>query len=634
MATKYTAAGHTATAATGVLNVGVRGTVAAQKALAPDPSCQPCPDCGGLQCLCRPRFFAGQLLSEQDLNRLDQYMVEKSKLHNRHLFGSGVVCGLEVKCAPCASGHVTVTPGYALSSCGEDIVVCKQDSVDICALIKRCRTDLESDCRPYAGHDPCEDAIEDWILAVRYAESPSRGITPLTGAGQGCGCSCGSGCSGGSCSCGGGSAANCGCGGSGGICSCGSAKGLADPAPLRTPRANRGAPPSCEPTLTCETYRYDVFRSPETQDKVVSDNPRHAFSGMFAQFEGDMMARIACCVRRLEDAFPTLPGNIANITLAQRQSWYQWACRARAAVAAFLIEAGGTDCMALAQVQTIGVPNPNAPLPAFKAELQWFWAQMIQILLHEVQECICSNALPQCPPAGDPRVPLALVRVRKKDCQVVSICNWTPLRHHVLTFPTIRYWFAFLPVWHQLRDWIHNLCCTFEGFDFGVRDVQVAPGFVTKKMAAQPTGAAGVAQPDMMDAMRNFAADNPARADAGLAEAIFARASESGGMFTLSEFNSAMRGKSSSPQIDPELIGTKRDAAIAAAAQSPQAGVLGAMLSGASPLFSMISGAGALGGSGNSDVAALKAMVAKQSKEIASLRTAVNRMDKRTGGPK
>ena len=60
-----------------------------------------CPACGGLQCLCRPRFFAGQLLTEEDLNRLDHYIVEKNKLHNRYLHGWGVVCGLEVVCHPC-----------------------------------------------------------------------------------------------------------------------------------------------------------------------------------------------------------------------------------------------------------------------------------------------------------------------------------------------------------------------------------------------------------------------------------------------------------------------------------------------------------------------------------------------------
>src|SRR3954453_19853802 len=103
-----------------ITNYGQAQGLKERKPLPADPSCQPCPDCGGLECLCRPRFFAGQLLTEQDLNRLDHYITEKHKLHNRHLWGSGVVCGLEVRCAPCDE-LVTVTDGYALSPCVEDI---------------------------------------------------------------------------------------------------------------------------------------------------------------------------------------------------------------------------------------------------------------------------------------------------------------------------------------------------------------------------------------------------------------------------------------------------------------------------------------------------------------------------------
>src|SRR5262245_14797564 len=88
-----------------------------------------CPACGGLGCLCRPRFFAGQLLTEEDLNRLDHYIVEKNKLRNRYLHGWGVVCGLEVVCHPC-EGYVTVRSGYALSPCGDDIVVCQDEQVN------------------------------------------------------------------------------------------------------------------------------------------------------------------------------------------------------------------------------------------------------------------------------------------------------------------------------------------------------------------------------------------------------------------------------------------------------------------------------------------------------------------------
>ena len=137
-----------------------------------------CPECGGLECLCRPRFFAGQLLTDEDLNLLDHYIVEKGKLRNRYLQGWGVVCGLEVVCNPCNA--VTVRAGYALGPCGEDIVVCHDQTVDVCSLIKKCR-DTERrrrECEPFgagAQGEDCKDVYEDWVLSVRYEEKPSRG---------------------------------------------------------------------------------------------------------------------------------------------------------------------------------------------------------------------------------------------------------------------------------------------------------------------------------------------------------------------------------------------------------------------------------------------------------------------------
>jgi len=99
----------------------------------------PCPVCKGLECLCRPRFFPGQLLSDEDLNRLQRYITGKNKLHNRYLHGWGVACGLEVVCDPCKPANVVVRSGYALSPCGDDIVLCGDQSVNICELIERCR---------------------------------------------------------------------------------------------------------------------------------------------------------------------------------------------------------------------------------------------------------------------------------------------------------------------------------------------------------------------------------------------------------------------------------------------------------------------------------------------------------------
>jgi hypothetical protein len=71
----------------------------------------------------RPRFFAGQLLTEDDLQALSDYVRDKNRLHNRHFKGDGVVCGLQVTCSPCGDGKVVVHPGHALDCCGNDLVL-------------------------------------------------------------------------------------------------------------------------------------------------------------------------------------------------------------------------------------------------------------------------------------------------------------------------------------------------------------------------------------------------------------------------------------------------------------------------------------------------------------------------------
>jgi hypothetical protein len=100
----------------------------------------------------RPRFFAGQLLTDEDLALLGDYVVAKNRLHNRALWGPGVVCGLDVHCDPCGGGHVIVEPGYAINCCGDDIVVPCPESVDVLALIRDLlKSSLGAECA-----DPCE----------------------------------------------------------------------------------------------------------------------------------------------------------------------------------------------------------------------------------------------------------------------------------------------------------------------------------------------------------------------------------------------------------------------------------------------------------------------------------------------
>ena len=94
-----------------------------------------CPACTGLECLERPRFFAGQLLSEADFNSEIDYVRAKQRLHNRYLHGVGTVCGLEVVCSNC-QGQVIIKPGYAIGPCGNDIIVCEEQQFDVVKAIK------------------------------------------------------------------------------------------------------------------------------------------------------------------------------------------------------------------------------------------------------------------------------------------------------------------------------------------------------------------------------------------------------------------------------------------------------------------------------------------------------------------
>src|SRR5437016_5344886 len=134
----------------------------------------PCPVCGFHECFCRPTFNAGQILSAETLNRTMGYLTAKRRLTNRSMFGWGVVCGLEVACAPCGSDSVSVSPGYALSPCGDDIVVCAADTVPVCKLIRDCRQQERRYvvCEPYQAGDDCMAGEEEWVLAIRYQEMP------------------------------------------------------------------------------------------------------------------------------------------------------------------------------------------------------------------------------------------------------------------------------------------------------------------------------------------------------------------------------------------------------------------------------------------------------------------------------
>jgi hypothetical protein len=110
--------------------------------------------CCDLECLVRPNFFCGQLLTDADLDAAVDWARTRFSLA-RYRHGWGVVCGLDVTCShphgrhdccpdPRTGPTIYVHPGYAIDCCGNDLVVCEPLCVDLSEI---CRP-LDDPCRP------------------------------------------------------------------------------------------------------------------------------------------------------------------------------------------------------------------------------------------------------------------------------------------------------------------------------------------------------------------------------------------------------------------------------------------------------------------------------------------------------
>lgn len=129
---------------------------------------QPCDgkSCG-LNALVRPRFFCGQLLTDQDLSELTAWVLDRRRL-GRYRDGWGAVCGLDVAVDPSAVATVLVQPGYAVSSCGEDVVLATATSLDLTS----CCPDLTSPCATPSGEPPTACVVDVGIAYREVGEDP------------------------------------------------------------------------------------------------------------------------------------------------------------------------------------------------------------------------------------------------------------------------------------------------------------------------------------------------------------------------------------------------------------------------------------------------------------------------------
>ncbi|GLQ89923.1 hypothetical protein [Dyella flagellata] len=439
-----------------------------------------CPACGGLECLCRPRFFAGQLLTDEDLNRLDHYIVAKNRLHNRYLVGTGVACGLEVVCDGCAtqrgSGKVTVKPGYAVSPCGNDIVVCNNVTVDVCALIAQCRPQTDSDCSDLFAEkntatlteNQCDAGSEDWVLAICYTEKPSRGVGALHESANGPSCSCGGSGGSGGCSCGGTTSSTNSCG-----CQSSSANKSATTTPKRTSV-------SCEPTLICEGYSFKAYKI-----------PRNALN---QRSYGALMKRYLCCIKPMLDE---LQGSFGDNRFAEEQL-YGKLSSLRDALAEFIQEQGFYDCELAARLGAVGIPAPLTGANGNETNWQkqadsYAYAMngLSKVAAEIKQKCLCAALLPPCPAqAMADCVPLATITVSTGTCRVSKVCN-VSVRDFLPTWPNIQYWLsAFSTRYGSLFDMLHRylelMCCNTRSWGHGVNIKYEQNGYV---MSAQPATA-------------------------------------------------------------------------------------------------------------------------------------------------
>jgi hypothetical protein len=188
------------------------------------------------------------------------------------------------------------------------------------------------------------------------------------------------------------------------------------------------------------------------------------------------------CFLDLTSQFQNLPSAFDAQSVAQNQpAWSRWCCNVKQALADHFATYGGYDCEAVYNLQAIVCPASNLDAETFFQAIGLAVIELAVTAFEGLVECFCAAALPPCHDAGDPRVPLALINVRRSDCTIVSVCNWTPLRRQVITFVTLRYWLGWIPYGRLIRSLMEAICCNV----LGLRDL---PGQWTAAGQAAATG--------------------------------------------------------------------------------------------------------------------------------------------------
>ncbi len=413
------------------------------------PCC--CPVCTGLQCLDRTRFFAGQLLTEADLNNDQSYWLAKSRLHNRYLFGWGVVCGLQVVCGPCP-GWVTINTGYGLDPCGNDIIVCADQPFNVLKAIQACCTPATPpDCSPLRSATPpnCQDAQQKWCITIQYEEQPTRPVTPLVqkSSTQTGGCGCGGsskGTGGGGCGCGGGKQSTS-SGTSTTACCC------------STTPTRASTTPGCEPTRILEGFKLGICPAPpEPANTTTSQTGTFTTNSGFnaTSTTGNVFTRSNCyqAVQKLILQQPSV-GNVSD-----PNTIYTQACNYLSSIRTFLASGSFSNCKATDTLNNETIPKPNGT-DGYPGQVQTIVTGIVKQLTSLLLDCFCLSLLPTCPP--DPCTNcLVLACVTVQNGEIVDICHFGGGRQQVVSFPSLGYWLSLFGLnTSTLTNLLEGLCC-------------------------------------------------------------------------------------------------------------------------------------------------------------------------------
>src|SRR5215204_119556 len=149
----------------------------------------------------RNRYFYGKLMTVRDFLREQEYFNGKRWLINRLLFGSGIVCGLEVA-AVGGTAEVEIQPGVAFDPLSREITVPERARVDLTKVEAGKATEklpaegkAEADVLvclnfhecpkepvPSLGGSPCDEACESNRVGETYTvtliPAPAKALAP------------------------------------------------------------------------------------------------------------------------------------------------------------------------------------------------------------------------------------------------------------------------------------------------------------------------------------------------------------------------------------------------------------------------------------------------------------------------